>query len=71
MSTSLLYHAFGVRGYRHVCTDFYQGQVALTIRQESDTLRCSTCRSDQLIHRGQVVRRFQTLPIGGRPVTIV
>ena len=71
MSTSLLYHAFGVRGYQHVCTDFRQGQVEFTVRQESDTLRCSACGSDQLIRRGQVIRRFKTLPIGGRPVTIV
>lgn len=70
MSTSLLYHAFDVRGYHYVRTTFGQGEVTLTIRQEPDTLRCSACGSDQLICRGQVLRRFKALPIGGRPVLI-
>jgi transposase len=70
MSTSLLYHTFGVRGYQHVRTTFGQGQVELTIRQEPDTLRCSACGSDRLVCRGQVLRRFKALPIGGRPVLI-
>ena len=71
MSTSLLYHAFGVRGYQHVCTTFRRGCVEFTIRQEPDTLRCSVCGSAQLTRRGQVIRRFKTLPIGARPAMIV
>ena len=71
MSTSLLYHAFGIRGYQHVCTTFRRGGVEFTIRQEPDTLRCSVCGSDQLIRRGQINRRFKTLPIGPRPAMIV
>jgi len=71
MSTSLLYHAFGLRGYGHVCPAFRQGQIEFKVCQAPDTLRCSACGSDRLIHRGQVIRRFKTLPIGGRPVVIV
>jgi len=71
MSTSLLYHVFGVRGYSHVRTAFRQGGVEFTIRQAPDTLRCSACGSDRLIRRGQVTRRFKALPFGGRPTTIV
>jgi len=71
MSTSLLYHAFGVRGYRHVCTGFRQGRVEFEVAQAPDTLRCSACGSDQVIRRGQAIRRFKTLPIGGRAVTVV
>lgn len=56
MSTSLLYHAFDVRGYQHVRTTFGQGRVVFTIRQEPDTLRCSACGSDRLVCRGQVLR---------------
>ena len=70
MSTSLLYHAFGVRGYQHVRTLFGQGQVEFAIRQESDTLRCSACGSDRLIRRGERLRRFKALPIGARSVLI-
>ncbi len=35
MSTSLLYHAFGIRGYKYVRTDYPDGQVIFNIRQES------------------------------------
>ena len=31
MSTSLLYHAFGIRGYKYVRTDYHDGQVIFTI----------------------------------------
>ena len=31
MSTSLLYHAFGIRGYDYVKTDYREGRVVFTI----------------------------------------
>jgi transposase len=71
MSTSLLYHAFGIRGYRYIRTDYQCGQVIFTICQEPQNYRCSACRSTQVRSRGQVVRRFRTLPIGSRPTFVV
>ena len=43
MSTSLLYHGFGIRGYRHVSTGFEGGKVIFTVRQDTEDLRCSHC----------------------------
>ena len=37
MSTSLLYHAFGIRGYDYVRTDYQDGQVIFTIAQDPET----------------------------------
>ena len=37
MSTSLLYHAFGIRGYEYTRTDYQDGQVIFTIHQEPET----------------------------------
>ena len=37
MSTSLLYHAFGIRGYRYVRTDYLEGEVIFTIEQPRAT----------------------------------
>ena len=71
MSTSLLYHGFGIRGYRYLRTEYHHGQVVFTIRQEPDTLRCSACGSRDVGSRGHVERRFKSLPIGGKPVSIV
>jgi hypothetical protein len=33
MSTSLLYHAFGLRGYDYVKTEFTEGAVVFTVQQ--------------------------------------
>src|SRR5918994_2366840 len=71
MSTSLLYHAFGTRGYPYVRTAYTGGQVIFTIRQEPGTCRCSTCGSGDLVSRGHVERRFRSLPIGSRATCLV
>ena len=70
MSTSLLYHAFGIRGHQHARTDYRDGQVIFTIRQEPRSCRCPACGSTQVKPRGHVERRFRTVPIG-RKATIV
>jgi transposase len=71
MSTSLLYHAFGTRGYRYVRTAYTEGQVIFTIRQEPETCRCSACGSADVISRGHAERRFRCLPIGSRATSLV
>src|SRR5215213_9414417 len=71
MSTSLLYHAFGVRGYEYTRTDYKAGQTIFTIRQAPETCRCSACGSSQLRSRGAVERRFRTVPIGRRATFVV
>jgi hypothetical protein len=40
MSTSLLYHAFGIRGYEYTRTDYQDGQTIFTIHQDPKTCRC-------------------------------
>ena len=48
MSTSLLYHAFGIRGYQYTRTDYHDGQVIFTIEQEPQTCRCPACGSREV-----------------------
>ena len=71
MSTSLLYHAFGIRVYSYVRSQFLHGQIHFSIEQRNAPMRCRQCGADQVIRRGTFVRRFRTLPIGGRQVWIV
>src|SRR3954462_673100 len=71
MSTSLLYHAFGIRGYDYVRTQYQDGQVIFTIAQDPADCRCSACGSPEVISRGQAGRRFRNLPIGSRPTAVV
>jgi transposase len=70
MSTSLLYHAFGIRGYHYTRTQYQRGQVIFTIHQKPQACRCSACGSREVKPRGHVERRFRSLPIG-RTTTLV
>jgi len=70
MSTSLLYHAFDIRGYQYVKSRYQGGAVIFKIRQEHEELRCPVCGARKVIRRGQVERRFRTKPIGKTPVWI-
>jgi transposase len=71
MSTSLLYHAFGIRGYQYTRTDYPHGQTIFTIHQRPKTCRCPACGSSQVVSRGRVERRFRTVPIGRRATFVV
>ena len=71
MSTSLLYHAFGIRGYDYVRTEYIGGEVIFTIEQDPDDCRCSACGSHEVTSRGHVERHFVSLPIGGRKTSVV
>ncbi len=55
MSTSLLYHGFGIRGYRYVKTTYEGGKVVFSIRQDREDLRCALCGS----RRGRVFRALR------------
>lgn len=70
MSTSLLYHGFGIQGYEYVRTSYKGGKVIFRIQQKSEELRCPECNARNIVRRGQVERRFWALPIGRKPVQI-
>ena len=70
MSTSLLYHAFGVRDYRYVKTEYVEGGVIFAIEQKPDRCRCSVCGSENVWRQGSATRPFHALPIGGKAVTL-
>jgi transposase len=71
MSTSLLYHGFGIRGYKYVKTEYEGGKVVFTICQERGDLRCAICGSRRVVRRGSQRRRFRSLPIGTRGVQVL
>ena len=71
MSTSLLYHAYGIKGYRYVRTAYVAGQTIFNLGQEPDSCRCSACGSTDVVSRGRAERRFRCLPIGLRPTFLV
>ena len=70
MSTSILYHGFGVRGYRYKRSHFEEGKIVFSIEKDSSSLRCPCCNDWHVNRRGGVFRWFQTLPIGGKQVYV-
>jgi transposase len=70
MSTSLLYHRFGLVGYHYVGQIFEPGITTFRIEQPRERLRCSQCRSDDVWAQGGVERTFRGLPIGKQPTFI-
>lgn len=70
MSTSLLYHAWGTRGYSHVRTRFEQGCTIFAMEQNPEGFCCSACGCRTVVRAGVVQRRFRSLPIGQRTVFI-
>ena len=68
MSTSLLYQAFGVKGYKYMATRYLCGDVVFEVFRPQEDLRCSACGSIRVIHRGGVVRLIQGVPIGKKRV---
>ena len=70
MSTSLLYHAFGIVGYHYVNQSFEGGEVAFRIEQPRERHRCSACGSAEVWDQGGSEREFHAVPIGSKPVVL-
>jgi len=68
MSTSLLYHAFGVRGYQYQRTEYAGGAVTFVITQPRESYACAVCGSGDVIGKGKQERTFRTVPVGAKPV---
>lgn len=71
MSTSLLYHACGVRGYTLTRTEFDGGMVLFYVQPQRGPCRCSACGSRNVIHRGSQHRWFRNVPFGARLTWII
>jgi transposase len=70
MSTSLLYHGWGIRGYRLVRQEFAEGRIVQMIAQPTWSLRCPACGSSRVFRSGQFERLFKAPPIGRKAVVI-
>ena len=70
MSTSLLYHAFGIVGYQYVSTSYVDSSVHFRVDQKRDQLRCPLCACDLVCIRGRKDRTFRSVPIGKKSVFV-
>jgi transposase len=70
MSTSVLYRALGIRGYKHQSIREQDGGIVLRIRHDGSDLACPQCGGADVWRRGTVPRSWAAPPIGRRPVTL-
>ena len=70
MSTSVLYRAMGIRGYKHQSIREQNGGITLRVQHDGTELKCPHCGGFNISHRGTVPRSWSALPIGNRPVTV-
>ena len=68
MSTSFVYHAFGLPGYDFLSYDFSKGKITIKIRPKNSLLLCPCCRSKHVVKKGTYNRTIRTIPIGSKPV---
>lgn len=71
MSGRILYHGFGIRGYRYAKTEMAAGALELVIEQPREKLRCPECDTSEVIAKGHTTRSFRTVGIGSKPVRII
>jgi len=68
MSTSLLYHGFGIYDYKYVKTEYRKGSVFFHIEKDPNKRYCEDCGSKQVRKKGRFVRVIRTIPIGKKKV---
>ncbi|MSQ95928.1 MAG: transposase family protein [Gemmataceae bacterium] len=66
-----MYRAYGIAGYNYRSQHCHGGCIFLCGDQPRERLRCSQCGSENVWIRGKKERMFHTLPIGGKPTSIV
>lgn len=71
MSTSLLYHACGVRGYSLTKTEFDGAMVLFHVEAQPQALRCAACGSNVCVRRGSHTRWFHNVPFGRKLTWII
>lgn len=68
MSTSFLYHVFGLHDYAHRSINFAGGVLTFHVAPKAKALRCPICRSKKVTRRGVVKRYFREIPFGSKSV---
>lgn len=71
MSTSLLYHAFGLRGYDYVHTKYEEGAVNFRVKPKPDLVICPLCRNRKIKRRGCFERKLRLPSAGSKVVNVL
>ena len=64
MSTSILYHAFGLKGIHYESSHFFGDCIYINARMTDQYVRCPECRHRKATFKGQKRRLLRMSPIG-------
>jgi len=64
MSTSMLYHAFGIKDVKYRKTDFVAGEIRVHAEMTRQLARCPVCQSSDTIYQGRKIRPLRLPQIG-------
>ena len=64
MSTSIIYHLFGVKGYDYQRFVLSKGEIKFVIKRKQGHIRCPKCNSYDIVTRGSRIRSLRALPVG-------
>lgn len=64
MSTSILYHAFGLKGVHYESSHFFGDCIYINARMTDQYVRCTECRHRKATFKGQKRRLLRMIPIG-------
>jgi transposase len=72
-TTSFMYHTLGLRGYRHLRTEYRGGAVYYHVERSAEQRACRGCgaRFYELTLEGRFERTFRALPVGSRRQFVV
>ena len=71
MSTTLMYHAFGLKAYRYMRAKYVSGAIFFHVKKKEAYQYCTNCRSRDVTLAGRTKRIWHSLPIGLKPTIIV
>ena len=63
MSTSLLYHGWGLKGYRHVRSHYGGGKLIFTVQPNARSLTYPVCHGRDILHHGSIYRMWREVSI--------
>jgi hypothetical protein len=72
-TTSFLYHALGLQGYKHLSTEYHDGAIFHHVERVREKRTCSNCKAPwyELDFDGAFERTFRALPVGRRQQWVV
>lgn len=70
MSTSLLYHGFGISGVEYQATHYEKKTIIFNAEMTRQSITCKHCKHYRVIFRGRKRRRFHLPPCGGKRCTL-